>query len=83
MFKECKDAMQKVCWRKLDVMGKQGALLGSGWGLKAGSSKKSISSLVQCVREAVDGSSLPQEFWQCDEAECGLVVHHIWPLRSK
>jgi len=77
MVKECKDAMQKVCWRKLNGMGKQGALLGSGWGLKAGSSNEDISSLVHSVKEAVDDSGLPQEFWQCDKAECGSVLHHI------
>ena len=77
MFEKCKDAMQKVCCRKLNVLGKHGPLLGPGWGLKAGPSKKVISSLVHSVREAVDDSGQPQEFWQCDEAECGSVVHHI------
>lgn len=69
--------MQKVCWKKLDVVGKRGPLMGSGWGLTAATPKNSILDLVRYVKEAVAGSSRPRGFWLCNEAECGSVVDHI------
>ncbi|CAE7016073.1 hypothetical protein PTNB73_01359 [Pyrenophora teres f. teres] len=79
MYETCRDAMQKVCWQKLNVLGKRGALLGPGWGLKAAASRRSISDLVQSVMEAVAGSARPEGFWLCDETGCESVVDHIQP----
>ena len=78
MYETCRDAMQKVCWQKLNVLNKRGALLGPGWGPKAApSSRKSIAELVQSVRKAVAGSGRLEGFWLRDEVECGSVVDHI------
>jgi hypothetical protein len=68
MYEACKEAMLKICSKKLHVLGKHGALLGPGWGLKTVSFRKSITALVWSVREAAVGSSRPGGFWLCDEA---------------
>ena len=77
MYETCRDAMQEICWMKLNVLGKRGALLGPGWGLKATTSRKSIAALVQSVREAVVGSGRSEEFWLCNKGGCGSVIDHI------
>jgi hypothetical protein len=78
-YTECQSAMQKICSKKLGITDKQGPLLGPGWGLKGSKSVRStLESMYKIVRSCVVTSRMPEEFWLCNESECGPVLEHIY-----
>jgi hypothetical protein len=69
--------MQRICWRQLDINGKEGPLFGSGWGLSTTGSKD-IKSYCEMIVLGISANRQPGNFWLCEEDACGSLLEHIW-----
>jgi hypothetical protein len=77
-YAACKSAMDQVCWKKLGILGKEGALFGPGWGLGRGPGNGEINSSLADIEAAIAASQCSAEFWSCDSCGVASVLEHIW-----
>ncbi|KAF2022435.1 hypothetical protein EK21DRAFT_119817 [Setomelanomma holmii] len=78
MFEECKSALQKICWQKLRIRGKEGPLLGPGWSLKGAKTRGVLKETCDAIDIAVSASQQTEHFWTCETAGCKSVLGHIF-----
>jgi hypothetical protein len=57
----------------LAILGKEGALLGPGWGLGKGSG---------AIEAAIAANKRPEGFWGCDLCGVLSVLEHIWTVED-
>jgi len=74
--------MGQVCWKTLAILGKEGALLGPGWGLGKGSGAAEINNHLATIEAAIAASKRPKDFWSCDLCGVVSVLEHIWTVED-
>ncbi|KAF2818050.1 hypothetical protein CC86DRAFT_414259 [Ophiobolus disseminans] len=78
-YERCKAAMQRICWRRVDIAGREGPLFGPSWALQKGPQGE-LNKCFEALEGGIAASKLPPSFWTCEATDCGILLNHVWSV---